>query len=184
MKTGALKGFKVTAPNGRAQTSHGIGRDANGIMWLDTGGMLGRIDPATEAFEFFRTPFGSATTTSGQIDIAPNGNVWMSARRGALMFDPKTRKFRFYPDKTIGDGQTYGAAADADGNGWWTQFNMDMVVHADAVTGRTWEFPMYPPIGWRSRSRRKTASSTTTSAATGFRAPSLARAVRRPPSLH
>ena len=145
VKTGAVTGFKVTAPNGRAQTSHGIGRDANGIMWFDTGGMLGRLDPATESFEFFRTPFGSPTTTSGQIDIAPNGNVWMSARRGALMFDPKTKKFRFYPDKTIGDGQTYGAAADAEGNGWWTQFNMDTVVHADAVSGRTWEFPMYPP---------------------------------------
>ena len=35
VKTGAITGFKVTAPNGRAQTSHGIGRDANGIMWFD-----------------------------------------------------------------------------------------------------------------------------------------------------
>jgi streptogramin lyase len=144
-KTGAVKGFKVTAPNGRAQTSHGIGRDADGIMWFDTGGMLGRIDPVTEAFEFYRPPFGSPSTTSGQIDIAPNGNIWMSARRGALMFDPKTKKFRFHQDKTIGDGQTYGAAADASGNGWWTQFNMDTVVHADAVTGQTYEFPMRPP---------------------------------------
>jgi streptogramin lyase len=144
-KTGAVKGFRVPAPNGRAFTSHGIGRDANGIMWFDVGGMLGRLDPATEAFEFYRTPFGSPTTTSGQIDIAPNGNIWMSARRGALMFDQKTKKFRFFQDKTIGDGQTYGAAADANGNGWWTQFNMDMVVHADVATGQTFEFPMRPP---------------------------------------
>ena len=61
------------------------------------------------------------------------------------MFDQNTRKFRFFPDKTIGDGQTYGAAADAAGNGWWTQFNMDMVVHADVGSGQTYEIPMKPP---------------------------------------
>jgi streptogramin lyase/mono/diheme cytochrome c family protein len=144
-KTGAVKGFKVVAPNARAQTSHGIARDANGIMWFDTGGMLARLDPATETFEFYRPPFGSPSTTSGQIDVAPNGNVWMSARRGALMFDQKSKTFKFFHDKTIGDGQTYGAAADANGSGWWTQFNMDTVVHADIATGKTYEFPMRPP---------------------------------------
>ena len=144
-KTGAVRGFKVTAPNGRAQTSHGIARDADGIIWFDTGGSLARLDPVTEAFEFYRPPFGSPTTTSGQLDVSPNGKIWMSARRGALMFDPKTKKFRFFQDKTIGDGQTYGAAADAAGNGWWTQFNMDTVVHADAASGATYEVPMRPP---------------------------------------
>jgi virginiamycin B lyase len=144
-KTGSVKGFKVTAPSGRASSAHGIGRDKDGIMWFDTGGMLARLDPATETFEFFRPPFGSPSTTSGQVDIAPNGNVWMSARRGALMFDPKAKRFTFFQDKTIGDGQTYGATSDANGNGWWTQFNMDMVVHADVATGQTFEFPMRPP---------------------------------------
>ena len=144
-QTGAVRGFKVTAPNGRAQTSHGIARDADGIIWFDTGGSLARLDPVTEAFEFYRPPFGSPTTTSGQLDVSPNGKIWMSARRGALMFDPKTKKFRFFQDKTIGDGQTYGAAADAAGNGWWTQFNMDTVVHADAASGETYEVPMRPP---------------------------------------
>lgn len=144
-KTGAVRGFKVAAPNGRAQTSHGIARDADGIIWFDTGGSLARLDPVTETFEFYRPPFGSPTTTSGQLDVSPNGKVWMSARRGALMFDPKTKKFRFFQDKTIGDGQTYGAAADAAGNGWWTQFNMDTVVHADASSGQTYEVPMRPP---------------------------------------
>jgi streptogramin lyase len=143
--TGAIRGFKVVAPNGRAQTSHGIGRDANGIIWFDTGGMLGRLDPATERFEFYRPPFGSPSTTAGQVDIGPNGQVWMSARRGALMFDQKARRFTFFHDKTIGDGQTYGAAADSNGNGWWTQFNMDLVVHADLAAGKTFEFPMQPP---------------------------------------
>ena len=142
--TGQVKGFKVTAPSGRAQTSHGIARDANGIMWFDTGGMLGRIDPKNDSFEFFGTEFGSPTTTSGQVDVAPNGLVWMSARRGALMFDPKAKSFKFFHDKTIGDGQTYGAATDANGNGWWTQFNMDTVVHHDLASGQTHEIPMKP----------------------------------------
>jgi len=144
-KTGNVRGFKVTASNGSVQTSHGIGRDANGVMWFDTGGELGRVDPATETFEFYRPPFGSPTTTSGQVDAAPDGKIWMSARRGALMFDPSTKKFRFFQDKTIGDGQTYGAAADVNGNGWWTQFNMDNVVHADVASGQTYEIPMRPP---------------------------------------
>lgn len=144
-KTGAVKGFKVTGSNGLTQTAHGIARDQKGIMWFDTGGWLGRLDPATEQFEFYRPPFGSPTTTSGQVSVAPNGNVWMSARRGALMFDQNTKKFRFFQDKTIGDGQTYGATADANGNGWWTQFNMDTVVHGDVATGKTFEVPMRPP---------------------------------------
>jgi virginiamycin B lyase len=144
-KTGQIRGFKISSANGAVQTAHGIGRDSKGIMWFDTGGVLGRVDPATETFEFFRPPFGSPTTTSGQVDAAPNGRIWLSARRGALMFDPETRKFRFFQDKTIGDGQTYGAAADKAGNGWWTQFNMDTVVHADVASGQTYEVPMRPP---------------------------------------
>jgi virginiamycin B lyase len=144
-RTGQVKGFKVTAPNGRAQTSHGIARDHNGIIWFDTGGMLARLDPRTETFEFYRPTLSSPTTTSGQVDVAPNGRVWMSARRGALMFDPATKAFRFFQDKTIGDGQTYGAATDAQGNGWWTQFNMDNVVHHDVAANQTYDIPMRPP---------------------------------------
>ncbi|MGE3511954.1 MAG: hypothetical protein AB7N65_24080, partial [Vicinamibacterales bacterium] len=41
--------------------------------------------------------------------------------------------------------QSYGATADAEGNGWWTQFNMDTVVHADLKTGEVMEFPLRPP---------------------------------------
>jgi streptogramin lyase len=144
-RTGQVKGFKVTAPNGRAQTSHGIARDHNGIIWFDTGGMLARLDPRTETFEFYRPTLSSPTTTSGQVDVAPNGRVWMSARRGALMFDPATKAFRFFQDKTVGDGQTYGAATDAQGNGWWTQFNMDNVVHHDVAANQTYDIPMRPP---------------------------------------
>ena len=143
-KTGAVKGFKIPAANGRVQSAHGLARDGQGILWFDTGGALARLDPVTETFEFYRPVFGSPTTTSGQVDVAPNGMVWMSARRGALMFDPKSKTFTFFQDKTIGDGQTYGTATDAAGNGWWTQFNMDMVVTRDVASGVTYEIPMRP----------------------------------------
>jgi hypothetical protein len=55
-ETGAVKFFKVPGARGMAAASHGITRDAQGIMWFNVinlaqtpvVGALGRLDPKTE----------------------------------------------------------------------------------------------------------------------------------------
>ncbi|MCY4077987.1 MAG: carboxypeptidase regulatory-like domain-containing protein [Acidobacteria bacterium] len=143
-RTGRITGFKVTAPDGRrARRSHGIIKARDGMMWFDTQGSLGRVDPKTEAFELYTPP--RPLGVGGSLQEDGLGNIWVGNRHGALKFDPATREFTYFQNKTIGDGQTYGTAADRLGNGWWAQFNMDIVGHANGTTGEVNEVPMRPP---------------------------------------
>ena len=133
-RTGQVTGFKLTAPDGtRARRSHGITKARNGMLWFDTQGSLGRVDPTTETFELYTPP--RPLRVGGSLQEDGQGNIWVGNRHGALKFDPDTHDFTFYQNKTIGDGQTYGTAADRLGNGWWAQFNMDIVGHANGTTG-------------------------------------------------
>ena len=143
-KTGQVTGFKVTAPDGRrARQSHGITKDHNGILWFDTSGALGRVDPRTEEFTLFTPPTPLRVGGSPMVD--GKGKIWIGNPHGAIRFDPDTSEFDYFQNKTIGDGQTYGTAADRLGNGWWAQFNMDIVGHANGETGEVSEVRMRPP---------------------------------------
>ena len=143
-RTGQVTGFKLTAADGRrARNSHGITKARNGILWFDTAGSLGRLDPTTETFELYTPPQPLRVGGSPQED--GKGNIWIGTRHGALKFDPETQDFTYFQNKTIGDGQTYGTAADRLGNGWWAQFNMDIVGHANGTTGVVEEVLMQPP---------------------------------------
>lgn len=143
-KTGKVTTFKLAGPDGKsARIAHGITKDPKGNLWFDTQGSLGTLDPTTETFELYTPP--SPVRVGGQIDAAPNGKIWMPARHGGLMFDPETKKFKFFQDQIVGDGDSYGATADANGNGWWTQFKQDLVGHADLKTNQSYEVPMRPP---------------------------------------
>ena len=143
-RTGQVTGYKLTAPDGRrARNSHGITKDHNGILWFDTAGSLGRLDPATETFELYTPP--QPLRVGGSLQEDGKGKIWVGNRHGALQFDPDTKTFTYFQNKTIGDGQTYGTAADRLGNGWWAQFNMDIVGHANGTTGEVDEVRMRPP---------------------------------------
>ena len=143
-KTDQVTGFKVTAPDGRrARGSHGITKDPDGILWFDTSGALGRVDPRTEEFTLFTPPTPLRVGGSPMVD--GKGKIWIGNPHGAIRFDPDTSEFDYYQNKTIGDGQTYGTAADRLGNGWWAQFNMDIVGQANGETGEVSEVRMRPP---------------------------------------
>ena len=143
-RTGQVTGYKLTAPDGRrAGSSHGITKDQNGILWFNTSGSLARLDPATETFELYTPP--QPLSVGGSLQADGQGKIWVGNRHGALRFDPDTKKFTYFQNKTIGDGQTYGTAADRLGNGWWAQFNMDIVGHANGTTGEVNEVHMRPP---------------------------------------
>jgi streptogramin lyase len=75
------------------------------------------------------------------MDVDGKGKIWASTPTGAVRFDPASEKFTEFksliPAKNDkGSAQTYGAAGDRDGNGWWAQMAMDTIVKGDAETGK------------------------------------------------
>jgi streptogramin lyase/mono/diheme cytochrome c family protein len=158
-KTGEVKFLKVTAQNGLAANSHGLSRDKNGVFWFDINPSrrsLGRLDPKTGEIKIFATPasmspLGGAVT----VDVDGKGKIWASAPDGALRFDPETEKFTEFKSPTYktpgGDGMTYGAAGDRDGNGWWAQMPIDVIGKADMATMKASEVPLPEVAGVRAR---------------------------------
>jgi virginiamycin B lyase len=153
-KTGAVKYIKADAANGRAAGAHGLTRDAAGNFWFDVNPgrrALGKLDVATDSITIYQTPesmspLGGAVT----MDVDGKGKIWASTPSGAVRFDPVTEKFTEFksliPAKAAkGSGQTYGAAGDRDGNGWWAQMAMDTIVKGDVATGKAIEIKL-PPV--------------------------------------
>jgi len=86
------------------------------------------------------SPLGGAVT----MDVDGKGKIWASAPDGVVMFDPVTEKFTDFKSKLAlknakGTNQTYGAAGDRNGNGWWAQMAFDTVGKADTATHSTSE---------------------------------------------
>ena len=153
-KTGAVKNFKQLDSEGKVRPSHGIRRDDQGILWFDLRVQaeddkesLARLNPATEEIKVYTPPEGMSGV-GGSVDIDGKGKVWASARTGALQFDPQTEKFTEFKSKQFrtdnGTGNTYGVAADSQGNGYWAQMAIDVVGRADFATGEVTEIKMPP----------------------------------------
>ena len=148
-KTGALKTFKVPGLHGMAANGHGLSRDPQGILWFNMSagveggqGRLARIDPASEKIEVFTVPEGMTgpTTTAGTVDVDGKGKIWATTGPGAVRFDPETKQFTEFKSPIYknadGIGNTYGLAADGDGNAWWAQMNMDTIGKTDIKSGK------------------------------------------------
>jgi virginiamycin B lyase len=143
-KTGEVKYLKVDKRDGSsAATAHGITRDANGDFWFDINPgrrSLGKLETKTEKISVYETPppmspLGGAVT----MDVDGKGKIWASAPDGVVQFDPVTEKFTDFKSKLAlknakGTNQTYGAAGDRDGNGWWAQMAFDRIGRADITT--------------------------------------------------
>jgi streptogramin lyase len=150
-RTGAVKFLKADAANGVAATAHGLARDGQGNFWFDINPgrrALGKLDTATEKITIYQTP-ESMSPVGGAVtmDVDGKGKIWASTPSGAVRFDPVAEKFTEFksiiPAKNPkGSGQTYGAAGDRDGNGWWAQMAMDTVYRGDVATGKTTEIKM------------------------------------------
>ncbi len=149
-QTGAVEFMRVNGQNGFAGNTHGITRDPKGIMWfnVNTGrGSLGKVDPKTNQIEVFVPPQGMQPTGGATtVDWDGKGQIWSSAPEGALRFDPETQKFTEFKSLTFktanGNGVTYGAAGDRDGNGWWAEMTIDMIGKGDIATGKSLELKL------------------------------------------
>jgi len=156
-KTGALKTFKVPGLHGFAANGHGITRDQQGNLWFNVSagveggpGRLAKIDPATEKIEFFTPPQGMTgpTTAAGTVDVDGKGKIWATTGPGAVRFDPQKKEFTEFKspvyENSDGIGSTYGLAADADGNAWWAQMNMDTLSKSDIKSGKVTQVKLTP----------------------------------------
>lgn len=156
-KTGALKTFKVPGLHGFAANGHGITRDQQGILWFNVSagmeggpGRLAKIDPVTEQIEVFTPPPGMTgpTTAAGTVDVDGKGKIWATTGPGAVRFDPQKREFTEFKspiyENSDGVGSTYGLAADADGNAWWAQMNMDTLSKSDIKSGKVTQIKLAP----------------------------------------
>ncbi len=144
-KTGAVKYIKAEASNGRAASAHGLVRDAQGNFWFDVNPgrrALGKLDVATDTITIYQTPesmspLGGAVT----MDVDGKGFIWASTPNGAVRFDPAAEKFTEFrstaPAKKNARLDTYGAAGDRDGNGWWAQMATDTIFKGDVATGKS-----------------------------------------------
>jgi virginiamycin B lyase len=152
-KTGAYTPIKIEDTKGFAVGTHGITRDQKGILWFNTRsnvsrgkGGLARLDPQTQKIEV-SVPPGNMAGTQGTLDIDNSGKVWVTTDSGALRYDPDTQAFIEFKSPTQTPGgvsNTYGLAADRNGNAWWVQMKIDLVVKGDAATGKTSELKLPP----------------------------------------
>jgi streptogramin lyase len=148
--TGAVRMFKVSGNGGLAANTHGITRDPNGIIWFDVNPGrrgLARLDPGTEKIDVYIPPTGMSPTGGAvTVDYDGLGKIWASAPDGALRFDPETEKFAEFKSVTFktrnGNGITYGAAGDRDGNGWWVEMIIDTINKGDIATGKSIELKL------------------------------------------
>lgn len=152
-RTGQVTNFKYPGQDGLAAVTHGMYRAKDGTIWFtlntgapvmegaDVAGRLGTIDPKTEKLEVF-TPAKGMSGVTLHVDEDGQGQIWASTAVGALRFDRATRRFTQF--KSVTPGSSYGVAADRDGNGWWTQINIDIVGHSDIKTGTSLEIRLPP----------------------------------------
>jgi streptogramin lyase len=150
-KSGEVKFLKLNNnANGLAANTHGMTRDPAGTIWfnVNTGrGGLGKLDPKSEKIDVYIPPTGmSPTGGATTVDWDGKGKIWTSSTDGALLFDPETEKFTEFKSVTAktpnGNGVTYGAAGDRDGNGWWAEMIIDIVNKGDVTTGKSIELKL------------------------------------------
>ena len=116
------------------------------IAYLD--GDLGIVDTKAQKVEAIKVPEGYSGV-SGWLSYDGKGRIWTASgpqrdNGGALRFDPKTKQFTMFKNPTA--KMTYGVAGDADGNGWWTGVDDDIMLYSDAKDqAHEIKLPAQPP---------------------------------------
>jgi virginiamycin B lyase len=143
-RTGELGEARLTT--GKVMFTEQVAQDEQHRIWGQFGASLGRFDPTSLTIALFTPPRGMGGFMNST-DVDPQGHVWTNSvnRNGSIRFDPAAQTFRLFQQRTPADGSTYGVAADAEGNGWWSQFLADYVTKADVKTGERFEIAMRDP---------------------------------------
>ena len=153
LATGEVTNYALPGRNGIAAYGHVMARDKDGNIWFNlyptkpgAPGDLARLDPASGKAELFTPPDGMHI--AGSVDIDGKGGVWTASPTGAIHFDPQSKTFRDFKSLTLvspeGGPATYGVAGDQDGNGWWSEIDLDIVGKGDVETGKSSEVKLPP----------------------------------------
>jgi streptogramin lyase len=138
-RTGVVTDIPVRAAlrrNGGLPGGHDIETTDDGMIWWDlTGtGKLARVDPKTAKVDVFAPPGKRQVGYWITADAA--GGIWAQSPGGAVHYDPKTGKWTEFNDPpSVAGKETYGMAADGDGNGWTSMFPIDVLIKSNIKTG-------------------------------------------------
>jgi streptogramin lyase len=151
VKTGQATAVKLAGPDGKILFVEQIALDVKGNIWMhqNFARELIRLEPATETFTMFLQPRGMGIGGRGGLnnstDSDSQGRIWINGLYGSVRFDPATEKWQLFQQNSPNNGTTYGVAADADDNGWWSEFYGDKVAKMDLKTGKVQELDMHDP---------------------------------------
>jgi len=148
--TGDMTMYKLTNPRGQLMEFEQISNNPAGTIWMHGAGALVKLDPLEPKFTAFPIPpaFGG---TQNSIDGDKLGRAWINGKFGIVEFDPSELNqtgvmcpgWHHYLQNTVGNGTTYGQAADADNNPWWSESYSDKVATKNMKTGKVTEFAMH-----------------------------------------
>lgn len=154
-RSGEMTVYTLHNPRGQPMYFEQISDKAmgpKGTIWMHGAGALVQLDTLRpdKLFTGFPIPtvFGG---TQNSIDGDNIGRAWINGKFGIVGFDPAKlgEKDVMYPgwshylQDVVGNGTTYGQAADSKNNPWWSASYSDVVATRDMKTGKITQFPMH-----------------------------------------
>jgi streptogramin lyase len=152
-KSGEMTHIQVRGPTGQLMLFEQIASpDPMGNIWMHQGASFVRLEPKSETFTLFNAP-AAMGGTGNSMDADSKGRTVANSGSGFMMFDPAAYAkkegtypgFRRYQQLSANDGTTYGIAADANDNIWWSESYADKVATRDMKSGKVTEFDMRDP---------------------------------------
>jgi len=149
-RTGEVTLFKAPMKNGAMPRTYEINTAPDGMLWMNMGGSIARVDPETNKLDVFSVEQGMRPV-GDYVDIDGKGKIWGASNRGAIRFDPETNRFTEYisPSADKPGFRANGLAADGEGNGWWAEIGPGDILSkfggTDLKTGKLREVTVPPP---------------------------------------
>ncbi len=155
---------------GEPKDRPGTGKpDKDGNIWMEMGGGLSKLDPATGELHTWRLPDPTRPFIH-EILPTPDGSVWLTieAQNKLAKFDTRTEKFEVYGQNYDGPQvpemepnapwpdvpDTYGITVDQEGNVWFAEFNSRDHHSIGKVDVKTNKITKWNPPSSDSRPRR------------------------------
>ena len=119
--------------------------DANGILWFtaQSGGVYGRVDPATGEVEVFDAPEGPGPYG---IDATPDGDIWYVSLAGSYLaqIDTDTGEATVHEPPTPAQGSRR-VWSDSVGRLWVSEWDAGQLGMYDPASGEWREWPLPGP---------------------------------------
>ncbi len=122
-RSGELRSFTQFSPPPFDQFVQRFADDGRGTLWLDLPNFLGKFDKKTFKTILFNNntppPYKLINDEILDINVAPNGKVWVSTSGGITTIDPETGQFHNITGKdNLPDNVVNTVLFDADQNTW------------------------------------------------------------------